>query len=67
MCLEPALALIAGLALLGQVPRAWSLAGIALVVAAGIGAVRTGGARQQAWRLNGSPRRGFPAGTTVRT
>ncbi len=42
MCLEPALALIAGLALLGQVPRAWSLAGIALVVAAGIGAVRTG-------------------------
>ena len=42
MCLEPALALIAGLALLGQVPRAWSLAGIAFVVAAGIGAVRTG-------------------------
>jgi len=42
MCLEPALALIAGLALLGQVPRAWSLTGVALVVAAGIGAVRTG-------------------------
>ncbi len=43
MCLEPALALLAGLALLGQVPRAWSLAGIALVVTAGIGAERTGG------------------------
>jgi len=42
MCLEPALALIAGLALLGQVPRAWSLTGVAFVVAAGLGAVRTG-------------------------
>ena len=45
MCLEPALALVAGLLLLGQVPRAWSLAGVALVVVAGLGAVRTG-ARQ---------------------
>ena len=43
MCLEPALALLAGLVLLGQVPKAWSLAGIALVVTAGIGAERTGG------------------------
>ena len=42
MCLEPALALITGLALLGQVPRAWSLTGVAFVVAAGLGAVRTG-------------------------
>ena len=42
MCLEPAFALLAGLALLGQVPRAWSLAGVALVVTAGIGAERTG-------------------------
>ena len=42
MCLEPALALVAGLALLGQVPQAWSLTGIAFVVAAGLGAVRTG-------------------------
>jgi inner membrane transporter RhtA len=42
MCLEPALALVAGLALLGQVPRAWSLIGIAFVVAAGVGAVRSG-------------------------
>jgi inner membrane transporter RhtA len=45
MCLEPALALLAGLVLLGQVPQVWALAGVALVVAAGLGAVRTG-ARQ---------------------
>ena len=42
MCLEPALALVAGLALLDQVPRPWSLAGVALVVTAGLGAVRSG-------------------------
>ena len=42
MCLEPALALLAGLVPLGQVPRAWSLAGVAFVVTAGIGAERTG-------------------------
>ena len=42
MCLEPALALLAGLVLLGQVPRPWSLAGAGFVVAAGIGAERTG-------------------------
>jgi inner membrane transporter RhtA len=45
MCLEPALALLAGLALLGQVPQVWALAGVALVVAAGLGAERAG-ARQ---------------------
>jgi hypothetical protein len=42
MCLEPAIALLAGLALLHQVPRLWSLTGIALVVIAGLGAERTG-------------------------
>ena len=42
MCLEPALALLAGLALLGQVPQPWALAGVALVVTAGLGAERTG-------------------------
>ena len=52
MCLEPALALIAGLALLGQVPRAWSLTGVAFVVAAGIGAVRTGARRADHWDGN---------------
>jgi inner membrane transporter RhtA len=42
MCLEPAIALVAGFALLGQVPRAWSLAGVAFVIAAGLGAERYG-------------------------
>ncbi|HEV2536740.1 MAG TPA: DUF3072 domain-containing protein [Streptosporangiaceae bacterium] len=45
MCLEPALAVLAGLALLGQVPEALSLAGVAFVVMAGLGAERSG-ARQ---------------------
>jgi inner membrane transporter RhtA len=55
-----ALALIAGFALLDQVPQTWSLAGLALVLAAGVGAERTG-ARPP------PPRRGFPAGTTLPT
>lgn len=42
MCLEPAIALVVGLLLLGQVPGWAPLAGIALVVLAGIGAERTG-------------------------
>jgi inner membrane transporter RhtA len=42
MCLEPAIALTIGLAALGQVPRPSAIAGIVLVVAAGIGAERTG-------------------------
>jgi inner membrane transporter RhtA len=42
MSLEPAIALIAGLLLLHQRPGAWSLVGVAFVVAAGIGAERTG-------------------------
>jgi inner membrane transporter RhtA len=42
MCLEPAIALVAGLALLHQVPRVWSLTGIVFVVTAGLGAERTG-------------------------
>jgi inner membrane transporter RhtA len=42
MSLEPAIALIAGVVLLHQWPGAWSLAGVAFVVAAGIGAERTG-------------------------
>ena len=42
MSLEPALALVIGLVVLGQVPRVGALAGIVLVVAAGIGAARTG-------------------------
>lgn len=42
MSLEPAIALIAGIVLLHQRPGTWSLAGVAFVVAAGIGAERTG-------------------------
>lgn len=42
MCLEPAIALVVGLTILGQVPRPAALAGIVLVIAAGIGATRTG-------------------------
>ena len=43
MSLEPALALLIGLVVLGQAPRMLPIAGIAFVVAAGIGAERTGG------------------------
>jgi inner membrane transporter RhtA len=42
MSLEPAVALLAGLLVLGQVPGALSAAGIILVVIAGTGATRTG-------------------------
>jgi inner membrane transporter RhtA len=42
MSLEPAIALLAGLLVLGQVPGAASVAGILFVVIAGIGATRTG-------------------------
>jgi inner membrane transporter RhtA len=43
MSLEPAIALLAGLLVLRQVPGATSAAGIILVVIAGTGATRTGG------------------------
>jgi len=42
MSLEPAIALAVGLLVLGQVPGWVPVGGIALVVAAGIGAERTG-------------------------
>ena len=42
MSLEPAIALVAGLVLLHQVPDPVALAGMAFVVAAGVGAERTG-------------------------
>lgn len=42
MSLEPAVALGVGLLVLSQQPEPWQLAGVLLVVAAGIGAVRTG-------------------------
>lgn len=42
MCLEPAIAVVIGLLLLHQVPPMWSIIGVAFVVAAGIGAERSG-------------------------
>ena len=60
MCLEPALALLAGFALLGQVPRPWSLAGVALVVAAGLGAERTGARHDGTTAQIGAERVGVP-------
>lgn len=42
MCLEPALALLIGLAALRQVPGAAAAVGVGLVVAAGVGAERSG-------------------------
>ena len=42
MCLEPAIAVLIGFTILHQVPRPAALVGIVLVVAAGIGATRTG-------------------------
>jgi inner membrane transporter RhtA len=61
MCLEPALALLAGLALLGQVPSPWALAGVALVVAAGLGAERTGARQHETHVRIGSERVGVTA------
>lgn len=48
MSLEPAIALVVGLVLLGQVPGPWPVLGIAFVVAAGVGAQRTGTRRRAA-------------------
>ena len=46
MALEPAFAMVVGLAILSQVPGAGGVVGICLVVAAGIGAARTGARRR---------------------
>ena len=43
MSLEPAIALVCGLVLLHQVPGLWPVLGVLFVVAAGVGAERTGG------------------------
>jgi inner membrane transporter RhtA len=43
MALEPAIALVVGAVVLGQVPEVLGIVGIVLVVSAGIGAARTGG------------------------
>ena len=54
MSLEPAIALLAGLVVLGQVPGPVPATGIGLVVVAGIGATRSG-ARTPQPRETGSP------------
>ena len=59
MSLKPAIALIAGILLLHQLPGAWSLAGVAFVIAAGIGAERTG--------ARPAPARGLSAISPCRT
>lgn len=41
MALEPGIAVLIGLVVLGQLPAAWQVAGVVLVVTAGIGAQRT--------------------------
>jgi inner membrane transporter RhtA len=47
MSLEPAIALVVGLLVLHQVPGLWPVLGIAFVVAAGVGAERTGARLQE--------------------
>ena len=54
MSLEPAIALLVGLVALGQVPGPLAVLGVALVVAAGIGAERTGARRSNKRRAPGS-------------
>jgi inner membrane transporter RhtA len=58
MSLEPALALLIGLLVLGQAPGLLPIAGIAFVVAAGIGAERTGA-------RSGAPLSSHPAGAAA--
>lgn len=48
MCLEPAIAMLVGFLILHQVPRPTAMIGIALVIAAGIGATRTGARKPDA-------------------
>jgi inner membrane transporter RhtA len=56
MSLEPAIASLIGLAVLSQVPQPGAVAGIALIVAAGIGAEASGG-RDAHGRSGSSPER----------
>jgi len=63
MSLEPAIALVVGLVALHQVPGVLPVAGVAFVVAAGIGAERTGGRMPEAL-VRGVDR---PAGVTMPT
>ena len=64
MSLEPAFAMLIGLALLGQAPGLLGVAGIGFVVAAGIGAERSGG-REAVATLPGMPPEPTPAVVVV--
>lgn len=59
MCLEPAIALLIGLVVLHQVPGVVPLAGVMLVIAAGLGAERSGA------RTHPEDRPVIPAGATA--
>lgn len=58
MSLEPAIAAVVGLLLLHQVPGAWPVAGVMFVVAAGIGAERTGARHDVAVPVPADPPQG---------
>lgn len=55
MCLEPALAVLVGLVFLQQLPGLWPVVGVACVVAAGIGAERTGARTTTALERDAEP------------
>ena len=55
MCLEPALAVLVGLVFLQQLPGLWPVVGVACVVAAGIGAERTGARASTAAERDAEP------------
>ena len=61
MSLEPAIALLVGLLVLHQVPGWWPVLGLGFVVAAGVGAERTGARQDQALCETGEVRRDLAA------
>jgi len=62
MCLEPAIALLIGLAALGQIPRPAAIAGVVLVIAAGVGAERAGARPASPAAGSAAPVHPVPAG-----
>jgi inner membrane transporter RhtA len=61
MALEPGIAVVIGLLLLDQLPAAWQIAGIALVVTAGVGAQRVAPAATAKPPTSASKPAGSPA------
>jgi inner membrane transporter RhtA len=62
MCLEPAIALVVGFSLLDQTPGLFPVAGLGFVVAAGIGAERSGARHHE---LVHEEAAGLPVGATA--